>query len=300
MMPAPGTRVSRVVSDYVALTKPRITFLLLITAVGSMFLAAKGWPDPLLTALVVVSGYLAAGGANALNHGAERDIDRRMVRTRARPVAGGRVSKWQAYGFGILLNLGAFVILAGFVNVLSGLLAVVGTLIYLFVYTKGLKQTTPQNIVIGGAAGAVPPLVGWAAVTGTVQLPAIYLFAIIFLWTPPHFWALALLIKDDYARAGIPMLPVVTTLAATKRQILVYTVVLVVVSATFVATGAVGWIYLVGAFALGTGFIIRAVRLARGEGTEGAKALYLFSLVYLALLFGAVIADSLVNRYVLG
>ena len=299
-MPARGALASGVVSDYVALTKPRITILLLITAVGSMFLAAEGWPDPLLAALVVASGYLAAGGANALNHGAERDIDQKMVRTRTRPVAGGRVSKWQAYGFGILLNLGAFVILATFVNVLSGLLALVGTLIYLFVYTKGLKRTTPQNIVIGGAAGAVPPLVGWAAVTGTVELPAVYLFAIIFLWTPPHFWALALLIKDDYARAGIPMLPVVATLAATKRQILVYTVVLVVLSVTFVATGAVGWTYLIGAIALGTGFIIRAVRLARGEGTDGAKALYLFSLLYLALLFGAVIADSLVNRYLIG
>ena len=283
------------VSDYVALTKPRITVLLLITAVGSMFLAAEGRPDPLVTALVILSGYLAAGGANALNHGAERDIDQKMVRTSARPVAGGRVSKRQAYSFGILLNLGAFVILAGFVNVLSGLLAMAGTLIYLFVYTKGLKRTTPQNIVIGGAAGAVPPLVGWAAVTGTVELPAVYLFTIIFLWTPPHFWALALLIKDDYARAGIPMLPVVATLAATKRQILVYTVVLVVLSATFAATGAVGWIYLFGAVGLGAWFIVLAVRLARGDGTEGARALYLFSLLYLALLFGAVATDSLVT-----
>ena len=294
------TRVSKVVSDYVALTKPRITFLLLITAVGSMFLAAEGRPEPLVIAFVVVSGYLAAGGANALNHGAERDIDQRMARTRTRPVAGGRISKWQAYGFGILLNLVAFVILASFVNVLSALLTVAGTLIYLFVYTKGLKRTTPQNIVIGGAAGAVPPLVGWAAVTGTVELPAIYLFAIIFLWTPPHFWALALLIKDDYARAGIPMLPVVATLAETKRQILLYAVILAVASATFVTTGAVGWIYLVGAVALGTGFIVLAIRLARGEGTEGARVLYLFSLVYLALLFGAVATDSLANRYLIG
>ena len=299
-MLAPGTRASRVVSDYVALTKPRITFLLLITAVGSMFLAAEGRPDPLVVTLVVLSGYLAAGGANALNHGAERDIDQKMVRTSARPVAGGRVSKRQAYSFGILLNLGAFVFLVGFVNVLSGLLAMIGTLIYLFVYTKGLKRTTPQNIVIGGAAGAVPPLVGWAAVTGTVELPAVYLFTIIFLWTPPHFWALALLIKDDYARAGIPMLPVVATLAATKRQILVYAVVLVVFSATFVATGAVGWIYLVGAVGLGAWFIVLAVRLARGEGTEGARALYLYSLLYLALLFAAVVTDSLVNRYPIG
>jgi protoheme IX farnesyltransferase len=168
------------------------------------------------------------------------------------------------------------------------------------VYTKGLKRTTPQNIVIGGAAGAVPPLVGWAAVTGTVELPAIYLFAIIFLWTPPHFWALALLIKDDYARAGIPMLPVVATLAVTKRQILVYTVVLVVVSATFVVTGAVGWFYLVVASAMGAVFIVRAVRLSRGEGIEGARSLYVFSLLYLALLFGAVATDSLASRYLIG
>lgn len=291
---------SRILRDYVALTKPRIISLLLITAVGSMFLAAEGWPDPLLTALVVIGGYLAAGGANALNHSLEGDIDQRMQRTHRRPVASGRVSQRQAFVFGVALNLAAFAILASFVNVLSAALAISGTLIYIFVYTKGLKRTTPQNIVIGGAAGAVPPLVGWAAVTGTLELPAVYLFAIIFLWTPPHFWALALLIKDDYARAKIPMLPVVSTLAETKRQILLYTVVLVVVSASFAATDAVGWIYLIGALALGGGFIVRAVRLARGDGIEGAKALYLFSIAYLALLFGVAVADSLVDRYLVG
>ena len=291
---------SSVLGDYVALTKPRIISLLLITAVGSMFLAAEGWPDPLLAALVVLGGYLAAGGANALNHSLEGDIDQRMQRTQRRPVASGRVSQRQAFVFGTALNLAAFAVLALFVNVLSAVLAISGTLIYIFVYTKGLKRTTPQNIVIGGAAGAVPPLVGWAAVTGTIELPAVYLFGIIFLWTPPHFWALALLIKDDYARAGIPMLPVVSTLAETKRQILLYTVVLVVFSATFAATGAVGWIYLIGALALGGGFLIRAVRLARGDGIEGAKALYVFSIAYLALLFGVAIADSLVDRYLIG
>ncbi|MDE0231025.1 MAG: heme o synthase [bacterium] len=295
-----GSPVSRVLRDYVALTKPRIIFLLLITAVGSMFLASEGWPDPLLAALVVVGGYLAAGGANALNHSLEGDIDQRMQRTHRRPVASGRVSQRQAFVFGIALNLAAFAILALFVNVLSAVLAISGTLIYIFVYTKGLKRTTPQNIVIGGAAGAVPPLVGWAAVTGTLELPAYYLFAIIFLWTPPHFWALALLIKDDYARAGIPMLPVVSTLAETKRQILLYTVVLVAFSASFAATGAVGWIYLSGALALGGGFIVRAVRLAREDGIEGAKALYVFSIAYLALLFGVAIADSLAHRYMVG
>ena len=291
---------SRVMRDYVALTKPRIISLLLITAVGSMFLAAEGLPDPLLTALVVVCGYLAAGGANALNHGLEEDIDQRMQRTRRRPVASGRVSQRQAFVFGVALNLASFAILAFFVNVLSAVLAISGTLIYIFVYTKGLKRTTPQNIVIGGAAGAVPPLVGWAAVTGTLELPAVYLFAIIFLWTPPHFWALALLIKDDYARAGIPMLPVVSTLAETKRQILLYTVVLVVLSASFAATGAVGWIYLLGALALGGGFIVRAVQLVRADGVEGAKALYVFSIAYLALLFGVAVADSIADRYLIG
>ena len=295
-----AANVSPVLRDYVALTKPRIILLLLITAVGSMFLATGGWPDLLTTALVIISGYLASGGANALNHGLEDDLDQKMRRTRRRPVASGRISTTQAFVFGTVLNLAAFAVLAAFVNVLSGALALSGTVIYVFVYTKALKRTTPQNIVIGGAAGAVPPLVGWAAVTGTVELPAIYLFAIIFLWTPPHFWALALLIKDDYARAGIPMLPVVSTLAATKRQILIYTVVLVGLSVSFAATGAVGWIYLIGASVLGAGFIIGAVRLARGEGIEGAKALYLFSLSYLGLLFVVVAVDSVMGRLVIG
>ena len=299
-MRAPSIARSRVWRDYVALTKPRIISLLLITAIGGMVLAAGGWPDFLLVVLVVVSGYLAAGGANALNHGAEADLDRKMRRTSRRPVATGRVSRRGAFAFGIILNAAAFVLLAAFANLLSAALALSGTLIYVFVYTLGLKRTTPQNIVIGGAAGAVPPLVGWAAVTGTVELPAVFLFAIIFVWTLPHFWALALLIKDDYARAGIPMLPVVATLAETKRQILLYTVVLVALSASFAATGAVGWIYLAGALALGAGFMIRAIRLARSDGIDGARGLYLFSLAYLALLFGAVMADTLVARYFLG
>lgn len=294
------TRLSRILHDYLALTKPRIISLLLITALGGMFLAADGRPDPLSVFLVAVSGYLAAGGANALNHGAEQDIDQRMRRTHRRPVASGRVSKSQAFVFGIALNLAAFAILTAWVNLLSALLAISGTLIYIFVYTKGLKRTTPQNIVIGGAAGAVPPLVGWAAVTGTLELPAIFLFAVVFMWTPPHFWALALLIKDDYARAGIPMLPVVATLAETKRQILIYTVVLAAVSVSFAATGAVGWIYLISAVALGVGFIVRAVRLARTDGIAGAKGLYVFSLSYLALLFIAVMADSVVSRHLVG
>ena len=196
--------------DYVALTKPRIISLLLLTALGGMFLAEQGVPAVSLMLLVLGCGTLAAGGAHALNHYLERDVDGLMRRTRNRPVAGGRVSPREALAFGIVLNVIAFTLLSTLVNPLSGLLAVSATIFYVFVYTVALKMTTPQNIVIGGAAGAFPPLVGWAAVTGSLSLPALYLFSIVFFWTPPHFWALALLLKDDYARAGVPMLPVVS------------------------------------------------------------------------------------------
>lgn len=284
-----------VVRDYIALTKPRIISLLLVTAVGGMVLAAKGLPDPTIAVLVLVCGYLAAGGAHALNHYIESDLDRMMRRTRRRPVASGRVPGRRAFTFGVVLTVAAFALLSAFVNVLSAALTLSGTLIYIFVYTIGLKRSTPQNIVIGGAAGAVPPMVGWAAVTGTIDLPAIYLFAIIFFWTPPHFWALALLIKDDYARAGVPMLPVVSSLADTKRHILLYTVLLVALTVMFFTSGEVGWIYLVSALGLGGVFIYRSTMLVRADGTEGTRSLYLYSLAYLALLFLAVMVDGVVN-----
>ena len=289
-IPSPG-----IVRDYIALTKPRIISLLLVTAVGGMVLAAKGLPDPIIALFVIVCGYLAAGGAHALNHYIESDIDSMMHRTRKRPVASGRVSRRQALVFGIVLTIASFALLSAFVNVLSAALTLSGTLIYIFVYTIGLKRSTPQNIVIGGAAGAVPPMVGWAAVTGTVGLPAVYLFAIIFFWTPPHFWALALLIKDDYARAGVPMLPVVTSVDDTKQHILLYTVLLVALTLMFFTTGAVGWVYLVSALGLGGAFIYLAIMHIRSEGTEGTKSLYLYSLLYLALLFLAVMIDGMVN-----
>ena len=212
-----------VLRDYVALTKPRIISLLLLTALGAMFVAAEGAPEPTIVLLVLVAGSLAAGGAHALNHYFERDIDGLMPRTRNRPVASGRVPPGNALAFGIALNVIAFVVLASLANVISAVVMLSGTLFYIIVYTLALKRTTPQNIVIGGAAGSVPPVVGWAAVTGAIEAPAIYMFAIIFLWTPPHFWALALLIKDDYAKAGIPMLPVVTSVRETKRYIFLYT-----------------------------------------------------------------------------
>lgn len=277
---------------YVALTKPRIISLLVLTALGGLFLASGGVPDALLTLVVLGGGALAAGGANALNHYLDRDIDGLMKRTATRPVVSGAVSPLHAMWFGIALNAVAFVILAAFANPLSAVLTLSATLFYVFVYTKGLKRTTPQNIVIGGAAGAIPPMVGWTAVTGSLALPAVYMFAIIFFWTPPHFWALCLMIKDDYAEAGVPMLPVVAGVRETKLWILLYTVILVALTAMFALTGAVGMVYLASALALSLGFVWFAWRLLRKPDIEGAKPAYLYSLAYLALLFGAVMVDS--------
>ena len=280
------------IRDYVALTKPRIIVLLLLTALGGMFLAAEGAPEVRLVLLVFVGGTLAASGANALNHFLERDIDGRMSRTRDRPVAMGRIQPRQAMAFGVALNVVAFAILTTLVNPLSAYLTLGATLFYILVYTKGLKRTTPHNIVIGGAAGAIPPMVGWAAVDGQLGLPALYLFAIIFFWTPPHFWALSLLLKDDYSRAGIPMLPVVVGVGETKKAIFLYTWLVVALALAFSASASVGWIYLVTSSALGIGFIYQAWRLTRQPDIRGARSLYLYSLAYLAGLFLAIMVDS--------
>lgn len=295
-MPA-AAPLTGLLRDYIALTKPRIISLLLVTAIGGMVIAAQGWPDLTAMALVTVCGYLAAGGANSLNHGAERDLDQSMRRTSSRPVASGRITPRHAIVFGIALNVVAFATLASFLNLLTAVLALGGTLIYLFVYTIGLKRVTPQNIVIGGAAGAVPPLVGWAAVTGTIELAGLFLFAIIFIWTPPHFWALALLIQDDYERAGIPMLPVVAGLASTKRQILNYSNLLVAVAVAFAITDAVGPIYLAVAVVSGAIFLWLGLRLSRTPGIVGAKSLYLYSIAYLAAIFLGAIADVLLRSH---
>ena len=242
--------------------------------------------------LVLGGGALAAGGASALNHCLERDLDAQMERTFDRPVVTGRVEPRQALLFGTALNAVAFIMLSTLVNPLSAVLTLSATLVYVFVYTIGLKRTTPQNIVIGGAAGAIPPMVGWAAVTGHLGLPALYLFAIIFFWTPPHFWALALLLKDDYARARIPMLPVVASVDETKSSILLYTLLVVALTLMFFATGPVGWIYLASSAGLGIGFVFYAWRLVRQPDIGGAKPLFLYSTLYLALLFLAIMVDS--------
>ena len=283
------------IRDYIALTKPRIISLLLVTAVGGIFLASQSVPDPTLVLYVLVGGYLAAGGANAINHYLDRDIDARMGRTSHRPVVSGRITPRRALMFGITLNILAFILLSTLINHLSAYITLSGTLIYVFIYTMALKRSTSQNIVIGGAAGAVPPMVGWTAVTGSLDLPAIYLFAIVFFWTPPHFWALALMIKDDYAAAGIPMLPVVSGVDKTKKAILLYSILLTALTLMFFTTQAVGWIFFTSAAILGAGFIIYSWRLWHLPDIVGAKSTYLYSLAYLALLFISLIADSLIQ-----
>ena len=278
---------------YVALTKPRIIVLLLFTALGGMFLAAQGAPDLVVMLVVLIAGTLASAGANALNQWFDRDIDEAMSRTSKRPVVVGTIPNSHAIAFGICTNVIAFAMLASMVNLLSAALTLCATLFYVLVYTMALKRTSTQNIVIGGAAGAIPPAVGWVAVTGSLDLPAIYLFAIVFFWTPPHFWALSLLLKDDYASANVPMLPVVAGVDVTKKSILLYTVLMLALTTMFALTGAVGLVYLASSAVLGVLFIYYAWRLMRRPGIEGAKSLYLYSLLYLAALFLAIIADSL-------
>jgi protoheme IX farnesyltransferase len=281
--------------DYLTLTKPRIMSLLLITGAGGMFVGAGGVP-PLGDLAAMLAGLaLACGGASALNHVLDRDIDRLMgKRTRSRPVATGRVPAARALEFGLVLSALSFVLLGGTLNVLTAALALVGNLFYVLVYTRWLKRSTPQNIVIGGAAGAVPPLVGWAAATGDLTLPALALFAIVFFWTPPHFWALALLIKRDYEAARVPMLPVVRGDSETVRQILLYTVVLVAVTLVPFAVGTLGVAYLVAALALGAVFFVLAWRLRTELVARRAVLLFHYSLVYLALLFAAMAVDPLI------
>jgi protoheme IX farnesyltransferase len=280
--------------DYITLTKPRIMVLLLITAAGGMIVGAQGIPPADLVVATLGGLALACGGASALNHVLDRDVDMRMKRTSRRPVAAGRVPPERALEFGLALSAFSFVVLTSFVNVVAALLAVAGNLFYVLVYTRWLKRSTPQNIVIGGAAGAVPPLVGWAAVTGNLALPALFLFLIVFMWTPPHFWALALLIKRDYAAAGIPMLPVVRGEAETARSIVRYSFLLVGVTLLPVIWRTLGMVYLGAALVLGLVLLWLAFALQRDPTPPRARRLFSFSLAYLALLFVAMAIDPLV------
>ncbi len=282
---------------YVALTKPRIIELLLVTTVPTMVVAARGLPPGWLVLATLIGGTLAAGGANAINMYADRDIDQLMHRTRNRPLVTGVVSPGRALAFAVALEVAAFVELWLLVNPLSAALAVAATLFYVFVYTLWLKRTSTQNIVIGGAAGAVPVLVGWAAVTGRLGWAPIVLFAVIFVWTPPHFWALAVRYRDDYSAAGIPMLPSVAPFEHTARQILAYTVALWATSLVLVPVAHMGTIYLAAATVLGAVFVAYALALRREASSRAAMALFGYSITYVTLLFAAMAVDQLVHLH---
>ncbi|HJR68091.1 MAG TPA: heme o synthase [Gemmatimonadaceae bacterium] len=278
------------VRDLVMLTKPRIISLLLVTTIAPMFVA--GTPSLALVIAVAIGGYLMAGGANAVNMYIDRDIDDRMARTRLRPIPSGRMDAVAVLAFGVALATAATALLAMFVNLLAAALAVAGFYFYVFVYSRWLKRSTPQNIVIGGAAGAFPPLVGWAAVTGSLDLTALYLFLIVFYWTPPHFWALALLKQTDYGRAGVPMAPLVWGERETMHQMLWYMAILIPLTLLPVTFGAFGVIYFVSAAVLGLVMLWSIVRTVRATAwTQPAWWSYRFSLLYLALLFVAMVVD---------
>jgi protoheme IX farnesyltransferase len=277
------------VRDYITLTKPKVQSLLLFTTVTTMYVA--GDPKLSTVALTCLGGALSAGGAGAINHYLDRDIDAVMKRTATRPIPAGRIAPRTALWYGIALGAASFALLSLTVNLLAAALALSGLLGYVLVYTMWLKRSTPQNIVIGGAAGAVPPLVAWAATTGHLSGAALYLFAIVFYWTPPHFWALSLLMTDEYARAGVPMLPVVRGEAETRRQIVLYTLLLVAVTMLPFAGRLLGGVYAVTALLLGIAFTWLAVALQRSAERRAALRLYLFSLAYLAVLFAAMVVD---------
>ena len=281
--------------DLVMLTKPRIISLLLVTTIAPMYVA--GSPSLLLVLTVALGGYLMAGGANAVNMYLDRDIDDRMARTRLRPLPSGRMDPRAVLAYGLALATAATALFAFTVNVLSAALALAGFYFYVFIYTRWLKRRTPQNIVIGGAAGAFPPLVGWAAVTGRIDLAAVYLFLIVFYWTPPHFWALALLKQHDYGRAGVPMAPLVLGERETMRQMFWYTVILIPITLLPAAFGAFGITYAVSAAALGALLLAGVVRVMRVRPwTAAAWSVYKYSLLYLALLFVAMAVDRAVSR----
>jgi protoheme IX farnesyltransferase len=282
-------RTRQLVADYVDLTKPKVQSLLLFTTVMTMEVA--GDPSVSRVALTCAGGYLSAGGAGAINHYWDRDIDARMRRTADRPIPSGRVSPAAAVRFGIALQVASFLLLSLTVNVLSAALALGGFVGYVGIYTMWLKRRTPQNIVIGGAAGAMPPLVAWAATRGSLSWTAVYLFAIVFYWTPPHFWALSLLMKDEYAEVGVPMLPVVRGEDTTRLHIVLYSALLYAVSQLPFCVGVFGGVYLVASMALGLAFIAGAALLYRRADRRTALRLYLFSMVYLALLFAAMVLD---------
>lgn len=292
------SKIGATVADYIQLTKPRIIVLLLITTAGAMWIAGEGMVPWYQLMLTLLGGTLASASANTFNCVVDRDIDYIMERTRSRPLPSGRIQPYQAITFGSILGVLSFALLAAFINPLSAWLALSGILFYVFVYTLGLKRTSTQNIVIGGAAGAIPPLVGWAAVTGDLSPSAWVLFGIIFLWTPPHFWALALMLRDDYRKAGIPMLPVVKGTEETVKQILLYTLLMVPMTLLLYPLGTMGLFYAVSASILGILFIARSWRLLSfPDDKQEARVVFKFSILYLMLLFAAMAMDSIIRLF---
>ena len=290
----PKISVRAGLAGYIALTKPRIIELLLVTTVPTMFVAERGVPSVWLMVATVVGGTLAAGGANAINMVIDLDIDRVMERTRDRPLVTGAVGSTGAMVFAVSLEVVAFAWLVATVNLLSAALAVSATIFYVFVYSMWLKRTSTTNIVVGGAAGAVPVLVGWSAVTGSLDWPPVVLFLVVFYWTPPHFWALAIRYRDDYAAAGVPMLPVVAGPRATAHRIVGYTAILVVVTVVFSPVAEMGAVYLVAALVLGAVFIALALAVRADPDERRAMRLFHYSITYVTLLFGAMVVDVLV------
>jgi heme o synthase len=281
-------------ADYISLTKPKVISLLLVTTLAAMYLTEAGMPTLWLVFWTLIGGYLAAGGAGAINCAFDSDIDINMGRTSRRPVPSGRIPRSHAMAFGLVLSALSIIVLIAFTTPLAAFFAALGIVYYAVFYTRWLKRSTWQNIVIGGGAGAIPPLVGWTAVTGTLSPAALLLFAIIFYWTPPHFWALALVKQQDYTRAGVPMLPVVAGIAETRWQIMVYSVLMVALSLLLTAMGAMGWIYLLGAGVFGAIFLRSAWGVWRRGGQAEIWHLYKYSLLYLALLFAIMVVDRLV------
>ena len=287
--------IKQYIKDYTTLTKPKVNLLLVITALSAIFLASDSLPSISVLFAVIVGGTLASGGAGAINHSIDKDIDNTMKRTSKRPVAGERISKSNALLFGIVLNVASFIILTYLTNILAALMAISGTLFYVIIYSIWLKKKTYHNIVIGGAAGCFPPLVGWSAVTGDLSLSAWYLFAIIFFWTPPHFWALAMLMKDDYSKANIPMLPSVVGIKATFKPMTLHTVTLILLTLvmTFV-NSKLSYLYFFSCLTIGTYYLFLTYRLYKDYDRQNNLKIYKFSLLYMMLFSVIVIADSLI------
>ena len=288
-------QIQQYIKDYTTLTKPKVNLLLVITALSAIFLASDNFPSIQVLIAVIIGGTLASGGAGAINHSIDKEIDNTMKRTSERPVAGERISRFNALLFGIVLNLASFLILTYLTNMLAAMMAISGTLFYVLIYSIWLKKKTYHNIVIGGAAGCFPPLVGWSAVTGDLSLSAWYLFAIIFFWTPPHFWALAMLMKDDYSKANIPMLPSVVGIKATFKPMTLHTVTLILLTLvmTFV-NSKLSYIYFFSCLFIGTYYLFLTYRLYKDYDRQNNLKIYKFSLLYMMLFSVIVIVDSLV------